>query len=142
MNEEQWFIRRKDPEGLGTGYLDLNQRIRDLWANLGEILFNAYGMKQYFELEEALGNSILFDPGIRWGRIDFEEWQKKEDEFKRLRNKGGEYPIPPVPVNLDGKQDFWLPTLEVKFRKIKGGSELPIPNDSNFAILFPSPLRK
>ena len=126
---------------LETGYLDLNERIRDRWANLGEILFNAYGIKEYWALEEALEHPILCDSRTLWGRIDFEEWKEQKSKYARSRKEGNAYSIPPVLVNLEGGQDFWLPTLEIKFRKIKDGSELPVPNDSNFAIRFPNSLK-
>lgn len=127
---------------LEIGYLDLNKRIRDRWANLGEILFNAYGMKQYFELEEALAHPILCDSRTLWGQIDFEEWKEQKSKYAHSRKKGNAYSIPPVLVNLVGSQDFWLPTFEVKFRKIKDGSELPISKNSQVTIRFPFPLQE
>jgi len=126
---------------LKTGYLDLNERIRDRWANLGELFFNAYGIKQYFELEEALVQPFLSNLDPQEVRVDFEKWEEQKQNYTRSRNKGNAYSIPPVFVNLAGSQDFWLPTFEIKFRKVKNGSELPISKDSQVIIRFPFPLQ-
>ena len=49
---------------------DLNEVLPAMWANLGEKLFNSYGMKHYFVLQEALANPILWDKEINWGTIE------------------------------------------------------------------------
>jgi len=119
---------------------DPNEVIRAMWANLGEKLFNSYGMKHYWALEEALANPILWDREINWGTIDFEELKKQEEAYGK---RGiGNYPLPPVLVNLSGKQDFFLVSFSISVKRIKDGKELPIPNDSNFSITFPRFLRE
>lgn len=119
---------------------DPNEVIRALWANLGEKLFNSYGLKQYWALEQALAIPELFNDKSKWGEIDYEEVMKQEEAY-RLRRVGN-YPLPPVLVNLRGKQDFLLPSFSFTVKRIKDGKELPIPNDSNFSISFPRPLRE
>jgi len=119
---------------------DPNEVIRAVWANLGEKLFNSYGMKQYWALEEALSLPLLWSDEIEWGVIEYEELKKQEEVYRQKR--AGNYPPPPVIVNLAGKQDFLLASFSFSVKRIKDGKELPIPNDSNFSITFPRPLKE
>ena len=119
---------------------DPNEVIRALWANLGEKLFSSYGMKQYWALEQALAIPLLWNDENKWGEIDYEEVMKQKEAY--LQKRIGNYPLPPVLVNLSGKQDFLLASFSFSVKRIKDGKELLIPNDSNFSITFPQPLRE
>jgi hypothetical protein len=97
-------------------------------------------MKQYFELESALTIPLLWNEGVEWGVIDYDEVKRQEQAYRQKRI--GNYPLPPVLVNQEGKQDFMLASISINFRRIKDGKELLIPNDSNFSITFPRPLKE
>lgn len=125
---------------LYEGERDPNNVIRVVWANLREKLFNSYGMKQYFELESALTIPLLWNEGVEWGVIDYDEVKRQEQAYRQKRI--GNYPLPPVLVNQEGKQDFMLASISINFRRIKDEKELLIPNDSNFSITFPRPLKE
>ena len=97
-------------------------------------------MKQYWALEQALAIPLFWNNEIKWGEIDYEEVMKQQEAYRQKRI--GNYPLPPVFVNLSGKQDFLLASFSFSVKRIKDGKELPIPNDSNFSITFPQPLRE
>jgi len=67
----------------------------------------------------------------------YDELQQQQEAHGKKRI--GNYPLPPVLVNLAGKQDFMLATVSINFRRIKDGKALLIPNNSSFSITFPQP---